>query len=222
MNKSGPVKNPRENIINSLLYNAAVIIRKTAIPIFVAAIHLVLIFTITISIEEAQKQADTTIFKMVDVEEYIPPPEPEPEKEEKKEVKKEDVIEVPSQPDIAETIIQTEKQVVQIEKAPDPMEIEYLPQHKISVAPVFPTELILSQIKYPVMANKQRIEGVVYLELYIDKDGIIRNIKVLKDPGYGLAQAAIEALDGIRCEPAKANGVPVAVRFRYPIRFTLK
>jgi protein TonB len=220
MNKPDPADNPRKSILSNLLYKAAVIVRKTAIPAFVVIIHLVLIFTITISIEEAQKQADTTIFKMVDVEEYIPPPEPE--KEEKKEVKKEDVIEVPSQPDIAETIIQTEKQVVQTEKAPDPMEIEYLPQHKISVAPVFPTEQILSRIKYPVLLKKQGIEGVVILELYIDKYGIIRNIKVLKDPGYGLAQAAIEALDGIRCEPAKANGVPVAVRFRYPIRFMLK
>ncbi|MBN2531484.1 MAG: TonB family protein [Spirochaetales bacterium] len=222
MNIPDPTISSQENGIRRLIFKTAVIVRKLVIPVFVVILHLVLILTITISVEESRKQADTTIFKMVDVEEYIPPVDPEPEKEEKKEIKREDVVEVPSQPDIAEIIIQTEKEVVETENASDPMEIEYLPQHKISVPPVFPTEQILAKVKYPVLANKQRIEGVVYLELYIDKYGIIRKIVVLKDPGYGLARAAIEALEGITCEPAKANGVPVAVRFRYPIRFKLK
>jgi protein TonB len=220
MNNPEPGSNSPGNKRMSLLYKSAIIIKKLAVPALVIIIHVILIFTITISTGEIQKKGDTTIFKMVDVEEYLPPPEPE--KEKKKETKKEDVIEVPSQPDIAETVIQTEREIVETKKEQGHDEIEYLPQHKISVAPVFPTEQILSQIRYPVIANKQKIEGVVYLELYIDKNGIIRHMRVLKDPGYGFAQAAIEALGGIRCEPAKANGEPVAVRFRYPIRFRLK
>ena len=71
------------------------------------------------------------------------------------------------------------------------------------------------------MAMKQGIEGVVYLELYIDEAGNIRRINVLKDPGYGFADAAVAALEGITCKPAMMNDKPVAVRFRYPVRFVL-
>jgi protein TonB len=85
-----------------------------------------------------------------------------------------------------------------------------------------PAEEIRKRIKYPPLANRQKIEAVVFLELYIDKNGDIRNIVVLKDPGYGFAEAAVEALEGMKVEPAEANGIPVAVRYRYPIRFKLK
>jgi 4-diphosphocytidyl-2C-methyl-D-erythritol kinase len=91
----------------------------------------------------------------------------------------------------------------------------------ISVVPEIPTKSILSKIEYPKMAMKQGIEGVVYLELFIDENGNIRQVNVLKDPGYGFAEAAIAALDGIICKPALMNDKPVAVRFRYPVRFVL-
>ena len=90
------------------------------------------------------------------------------------------------------------------------------------MVPVIPTEKVLSRIKYPELAAKQGIEGVVYLELYIDKTGRIRDAKVLKDPGFGFAEAALAALEGVSCQPAAANGEAVAVKFRYPVRFTLK
>ncbi len=88
--------------------------------------------------------------------------------------------------------------------------------------PEIPSREILSRIRYPALALRQEIEGVVYLELFIDGGGTIRMIRVLKDPGYGFAEAAVEALTGMRCKPALANGKPVAVRFRYPVRFTLQ
>jgi len=105
---------------------------------------------------------------------------------------------------------------------PDESSIEYLPSHKISVPPKIPVEQVLQNLSYPLSAKQQRIEGVVYLELYIDKEGTIRRIVVLKDPGYGLAEAAIKAFEGVRCIPAEANGIPAPVRYRYPIRFKLR
>jgi protein TonB len=198
-------------------------------------LHLVLILTITIQTTERKKREDNTIFKIVDLEEYVPPP-PEPEKEEiEKKIQPEEPIEVPQQEEIVEEVIETEEEVVTVETeevpsvespgpapAPQPEEIEYLPQHKISVPPQMPVEEIRKRINYPPLANRQRIEGVVFLELFIDREGKIRNIRVLKEPGYGFAEAAVEALEGLTVKPAEANGVPVAVRFRYPIRFKLK
>lgn len=180
----------------------------------VIAIHIIVLVCVRFSVKEAalEEEIDAEIFKLVDVEEFVPPPPPPPVIE-KKEV-------VVNSVKASETIQETEKEVVEVEEEV-PVEIEYVPQHKISVVPEIPTKAILSKIEYPKMAMKQGIEGVVYLELFIDEAGNIRHVNVLKDPGYGFAEAAIAALDGIICKPALMNEKPVAVRFRYPIRFVL-
>jgi protein TonB len=175
----------------------------------VIAIHVIVLicvrFSISNSVPEEEKVAE--IFKLVDVEEFVPPPPPPVI--EKKEV-------VVNSVKSSENIQETEKEVLEVEE-----EIEYVAQHKISVVPEIPTKEILSKIEYPKMAMKQGIEGVVYLELFIDENGNIRRVNVLKDPGYGFAEAATAALDGIVCKPALMNDKRVAVRFRYPVRFVL-
>jgi TonB family protein len=99
---------------------------------------------------------------------------------------------------------------------------DYMPQFKITEVPVIPVKEVLSKIEYPALAAKQGIEATVYLELYIDKHGTIVRATVLKDPGFGFSDAAIKVLVGVVCSPAKMNGEPVAVRYRYPVRFKLK
>ena len=180
----------------------------------VIAIHIIVLVCVRFAVKEAalEEEIDAEVFKLVDVEEFVPPPPPPPVIE-KKEV-------VVNSVKASETIQETEKEVVEVEEEV-PVEIEYVPQHKISVVPEIPTKAILSKIEYPKMAMKQGIEGVVYLELFIDEAGNIRKVNVLKDPGYGFAEAALAALDGITCKPALVNDRPVAVRFRYPIRFML-
>ncbi len=101
-------------------------------------------------------------------------------------------------------------------------EPDYLAQFKITEIPVIPVKDVLSKIVYPPLAAKQGIQSTVFLELFIDETGKVRKITVLKDPGNGFAEAAIAALGDIVCVPAKVDGHPVAVRYRYPVRFTLK
>lgn len=163
-----------------------------------------------------QEEFDATLFKLVDVMEYTPPP-PAPVVQEK-------IVVVTQQVKATEKIIETEEKV---EEIPDTtmaseMEVEYLPQHKISSIPVIPAEEIISRVEYPAMALQQGIEGVVYLELFIDQYGTIKKVVVLRDPGHGFAEAALKAMDGISCIPATANGQNVAVRFRYPVRFSIR
>ena len=167
-----------------------------------ALIHLILIFTLYWEKNYKQQNLDNTIFKIIDVKEFIP------------EKKKEEII-ITKQEKVVEEVIETESTVKEVE-------LEYLPQHMISEMPIIPIKQLNSKKVYPPLANKQGIEGTVFLELYIDQNGNIRNIVILKDPGYGFGEAAIKALKGIKCIPAKANGVPVAVRIRYPVRFKLK
>lgn len=179
----------------------------------VIAVHIIVLICVKFSISNAapEEEKAAEIFKLVDVEEFVPPPPPPPV------IQKREVV--VHSVKASENIQETEKEVVEVEEAPE--EIDYIPQHKISVVPEIPTKQILSKIEYPKMAMKQGIEGVVYLELFIDEAGNIRHINVLKDPGYGFAEAAIAALDSVTCKPALMNDKPVAVRFRYPVRFVL-
>ncbi len=207
-------------------------------------LHLFLFFYLYIPSGEQEQREDTTVFKLVDVELYVPPPpplSPPPPRPLLPPLPAQEQVQIPQQETITETVDETEKQVVEtptppsstvsLPPIPNPApaaplapapEIEYLPQHNISVPPKIPIDQVLRNIVYPPQANRQRIEGVVYLELYIDRQGVIRRIEVLKDPGYGFAEAAVKAFEGVRCQPAEANGVPVAVRYRYPIRFKLR
>lgn len=173
--------------------------------------HIIVIFLVKFTMTPTAAKEDSTIFKVVDVEEFVPPV---PKEEKKEEIKKEDTVEVAKQDNAADDIIETDKEIKE-------MEVDYLPQHKISEIPVIPLNDIKSRIVYPPLALKQGLEGVVVLQLFIDQTGKIRKVDILKDPGYGFGEAAKNAVANIKCIPAKTNGVPVAVMYRYPIRFTL-
>ncbi|MBP5697747.1 MAG: TonB family protein [Treponema sp.] len=180
-------------------------------------LHIAAFYLFNFSAKEAPVETvdfrEAEVFKLVDIQEYVPPP-PAP-------VEKKQVVKVANQPKSSEKIVET-KEEVQVEKTASSSEQEeYLPQHKISSVPIIPSREVLSRIVYPPMALKQGIEAVVYLELFIDSNGVIRKIKVLKDPGHGFAEAAVAALKGITCVPANANGKNCAVRYRYPVKFTL-
>lgn len=178
------------------------------LAVFALALLIHVAAILFFSVKQKEEQIETVdfsqadVFKLVDVQEYT---KPEPESNEI----------VVQQPKASERVLETEKKVKDFDES------AFLPQHKISSVPVIPIREVLSKIEYPPMALRQGIEAVVYLELFIDSKGAIKNIKVLKDPGHGFAEAAMAALKGIICVPANANGKNVAVRYRYPIKFTL-
>jgi protein TonB len=191
---------------------------RYAILAGVVLLHGVILFTVSITTRVQEQREDATVLKMVDVREYEPPaPEP-PERRPEPPPPEEQPI-VSDEP--AEIVLETEEEVPPPAPAPE-REPEFLPQHRISRPPEIPTEEIRSRVEYPVLANRQGIEGVVYLELFIDETGEIRRIEILREPGYGLGAAAAAAFEGVTVTPAESNGRPVAVRFRYPVRFELR
>lgn len=187
--------------------------------IVAALLHAVLFLNVRLNTDAAGEEAERAeVVKLVDAREEVPPAEEEIEEEEP-EPPPEDTVEVTDEP--AQEYQETEQEVEKVERLP-PSEPDYLPQHRISQVPEIPTSEIQSRIEYPQMARRQGLEGTVFLELLIDEYGKIRKIEVLRDPGFGFAEAATAALEGITVRPAEANGVPVAVRYRYPVRFQLR
>ncbi|MDR2344063.1 MAG: energy transducer TonB [Spirochaetaceae bacterium] len=90
--------------------------------------------------------------------------------------------------------------------------------------PYLDEKAIRSRLVYPPIALRSGLEGIVYIELYIDREGRVRRIEIIKEnpPGRGFGAAAVKAFEGISGRPAQANGEAVAVRYRYPVRFQIK
>jgi protein TonB len=101
---------------------------------------------------------------------------------------------------------------------------DYLPMHRISVAPVFSETDIKKRLVYPPIPLRAKIEGMVYLELFVDHNGQVRQITILKETpeNRGFGEAATKAFQGLKGTPAQANGAAVAVRYRYPVRFAIR
>jgi len=81
---------------------------------------------------------------------------------------------------------------------------------------------IKKYLKYPEIARKAGIEGLVIVVALIDKKGLVEDIRIQKSLGNnGCDEAAAEAIKKLQFIPAKQRGKPVKFWFSIPVRFTL-
>jgi protein TonB len=84
-------------------------------------------------------------------------------------------------------------------------------------------EYLRNNIKYPPVARENGITGRVYVTFVVDRDGKIKDAKVIRGIGAGCDE---EALRVVRTMPdwkvGKQNGRAVQVQYNLPINFTLK
>lgn len=73
---------------------------------------------------------------------------------------------------------------------------------------------------YPDFAMRAGIQGTVWLEVDVYKDGSVGDIRVKKSV-LGLDDAAIEAVRKIRFIPGKSGGNPVDTTVNVPVEFRL-
>ena len=74
---------------------------------------------------------------------------------------------------------------------------------------------------YPDLALRAGLEGKVWLKLWIDTKGEVRNAIVLKSDNEIFNQSAIEAARQFTFAPAYAKGKPVSVWVSLPFKFKL-
>jgi protein TonB len=186
----------------------------------VAALHafVLVFFVVHMGVSDIAPNAPLTVMKLTDIREAAPPPPPPERKPERRQ----------SPEPIAQNMVETETPPPEpeFETAPAyrPPEAEnYLPMHRVSFPPVIAETDLLKSLAYPPIAQRSGVEGMVHLELFIDRQGIVQRVVILKETpeNYGFGEAAAKAFRGRACTPAQANGEPVAVRYRYPVRFKL-
>lgn len=84
-----------------------------------------------------------------------------------------------------------------------------------------PERLVSPPPIYPEIARQVRKQGQVILQTVIDERGYVQEITVLKPLGFGLTEAAVEAVQKWQFSPATLRGKPVAVIYHLTVNFEL-
>jgi len=87
---------------------------------------------------------------------------------------------------------------------------------------VRPVRISGAEPHYTEIARRARLEGVVILRAIISREGLVRDLSVVKPLGLGLEDAAVAAVENWRFEPATLNGEPIDVIYRVTVRFNLR
>mgnify|MGYP000874302889 FL=1 len=116
-------------------------------------------------------------------------------------------------------------------KPAEPTEDIHEPEYYISaeVMPTFPggeealIRYLISSIKYPSQAREANIQGIVYVDFIVEKDGSISNVSIRRGIGGGCDEEAVRVVKNMPSwSPGYQRTQPVRVQFNVPIKFTLK
>ena len=151
-------------------------------------------------------------------------PEPVPEVKEKPEKK----------PEIKKEVVKKQQEPVKKEPKPE-KEVTTEPQSVRSATkevevegtsnqPVFVAKPAIRKapLRYPPMAKRRNYQGVVQLEVIIDRKGRPTGIKILESSGYKLLdKSAVSAVEDWEFEPQKINNRLVVSKVHIPVAFQL-
>ena len=81
---------------------------------------------------------------------------------------------------------------------------------------------VFKEIKYPNLALRSNVEGKVFVQFVVEKDGTLTNFIVARGIGAGCDEEAVRVLQAApKWNPGKQRGKPVRVKMILPITFKL-
>ena len=184
------------------------------------------------SIVELTSKQSNVFEAMVEVPPTTIPPPPEII------VQQPQLIEVPDEEEIEQEI----KFIIDVEVTEDTRVEEYKPVEVPKVEEEESEEIFLvveenaqpkggisefyryvsENIKYPAQARRMQVEGKVFIEFVVGKDGKIFNAIAVKGIGAGCDEEAVRIImNSPAWSPAKQRGKPVKQRMVLPITFKL-
>jgi TonB family protein len=108
---------------------------------------------------------------------------------------------------------------------PSPEAREYVPQTTTTIVQALPlTPLHLKHRVdpvYPQSARAAQITGTVVVVATIDKNGRVKDAKIVSSPDVSLSAAALDAVRQWRYEPVIVNGQPYEMHTQIRLEFTL-
>jgi TonB family protein len=82
-----------------------------------------------------------------------------------------------------------------------------------------PVPLISPEAEFSDDARRAKYQGTCLISLTVDRNGLPRNLRVVKPLDYGLTEQSIEAVKRYRFKPAMKNGEPVPVEVNIEVSF---
>ncbi len=171
--------------------------------------------------------ADEEILEFTPPETPPPPPPPPPmappeevevlEEEDEREETEAQMIDM--EQDVIEVVeIPEEDEEPEVEQIFDV--VEENPEFIGGMAKLY--EYLGKNIKYPEMAKENSIQGRVYVQFVVWKDGTIRDVNVVRGVHPTLDKEAVRVVKSMpKWTPGKQRGKPVNARFTLPIKFKI-
>ena len=98
----------------------------------------------------------------------------------------------------------------------------------VEVMPSFPggdvamMDFVMKNMKYPVDAEKKKVQGRVLVQFVVAKDGMLKDIRVARSVYPSLDEEALRVVKSMpKWIPGKQNGKPVNVKYMMPFTFKL-
>lgn len=99
---------------------------------------------------------------------------------------------------------------------------------RVDEKPTFPggesamKSFLRSNIKYPIVAQEDGVQGCVFVQFIIEKDGSISDVKISRSDAPSLNGEAMRVIKAMpKWNPGKLNGIPVRVKNEVPVVFRL-
>ena len=88
-------------------------------------------------------------------------------------------------------------------------------------------EYLYKNLKYPAIARENGVEGRVYIQFVVERDGSISGATIVRDVGAGCGQAALRTVENMnnlpaKWTPGKKKGSVVRVLYTLPVTFKLQ
>lgn len=221
--KMNPKKNPKADL------------EQKRLTIFLSGLSislLIVLVFINIGFSDAEASSLAGMFTEDEEEEIIPlteqntPPPPPPPPAATVEL------------EIVEDEVEVEDVDVEIEEAEDETIIDFEEEEEVveeeiftvvETMPSFPGGekalfgFLKKNIKYPAMEVENGIQGKVYVNFVVGKDGKIRDVKILRGVSKALDAEAVRVVKSFPSwSPGKQRGKTVTVRYMLPINFSIQ
>lgn len=103
-----------------------------------------------------------------------------------------------------------------------PGDEEYLPIAEVMPEPADGLAALMKKIQYPNIAKSAGIEGRVIAMAYINENGGVDDVKIIKGIGGGCNEEVERVLRASKFKPGEKDGKPVKVKLTLSFVFKLK
>ncbi|WP_163716270.1 energy transducer TonB [Mangrovibacterium lignilyticum] len=178
-----------------------------------------------------QQDVEDEIIPITRQEEVKPPPPPPPPKVVEVLTIVDDDTEIEEELDIEDTeaddntVIDVAPVIQQEAEEEEESEVFFIVENM----PEFPggelalRKFIANAIKYPVIAQENGVQGKVYVNFVVDKDGSVTQARIARGVDSSLDKEALRVVNSLpKWKPGQQRGKPVRVSYTVPISFVLQ